>query len=310
MSRYDILKDIAGKSDVILDLLGIDQRARYTHVHCPLPNHDDRHPSFRVDKETERFYCTCTPRGGSMLDLVIGMQHANNFSAAAKWLRRRLFSSNGVSRQITVSSNFVTRSMSKQHIADRNEILRVLSHCVDVPLFHPYVLKKGILPLCAKYEPILKNLVLPIHDNQYQLQGIEYIDRQDNKFCVDGTVKTGNGLMIGNPDESPVLGVAEGWSTAVSIHLALGGLPILVTFGAANLDAAQNFAKPGQDVWFFADNDKIGVDSAKRAACKFGEAGFVLTSSLDDFNEDFSAMLDDTHFCSIREALHKVRLDK
>lgn len=310
MSRYDILKDIAGKSDVILDLLGIDQRARYTHVHCPLPNHDDRHPSFRVDKETERFYCTCTPRGGSMLDLVIGMQHANNFSAAAKWLRRRLFSNNGVSRQIIVSSNFVTRSMSKQHVADRNEILRVLSHCVDVPLFHPYIVKKGILPLCAKYEPILKNLVLPIHDNQYQLQGIEYIDRQDNKFCVDGTIKTGNGLMIGNPDESPVLGVAEGWSTAVSIHLALGGLPNLVTFGAANLDAAQNFAKPGQDVWFFADNDKIGVDSAKRAACKFGEAGFVLTSSLDDFNEDFSAMLGDTHFCSIREALHKVRFDK
>jgi hypothetical protein len=65
MRRFDILKDISGKSTEILELLGIDLRARYTHVHCPLPSHDDRHPSFRVDKETERFNCTCTPRGGN-----------------------------------------------------------------------------------------------------------------------------------------------------------------------------------------------------------------------------------------------------
>jgi phage/plasmid primase-like uncharacterized protein len=310
MSRYDIFKDIAGKSSVILDLLDIDQRARYTHVHCPMPSHDDRHPSFRVDKETERFYCTCTPRGGSMLDLVIAMQHANNFSTAARWLRKRLLGNNAIYKQVTVAPNFVTSSMSVKEVADRNEILRVLSHCVDVPLFHPYVLKKGILPLCAMYEPILKNLVLPIHDNEYQLQGIEYIDRHENKFCVDGTQKTGNGLIIGNLEESPVLGVAEGWSTAVSIHLALGGLPMLVTFGAANLGAAKNFAKAGQEVWFFADNDKVGLDSAKRAASMFGEAGFVLTSSLDDFNEDLLAMLEDSKFGRLREALHYERTKK
>ena len=310
MSQYDIFRDIAGKSDVILDLLGIDQRSRYTHVHCPLPSHDDRHPSFRVDKETERFFCTCTPRGGSMLDLVIAMQQAPNFVNAARWLRRRLFGNNATYKRITAPSNFVTRSMSKQHVADRNEILRVLSHCVDVPLFHPYIVKKGILPLCAKYEPVLKNLVLPIHDNQYQLQGIEYIDRQDNKFCVDGTQKTGNGLMIGNPDESPVLGVTEGWATGVSIHTALGGLPVLVTFGAANLIAARNFVRPGQDVWFFADHDKAGIDAAKHAASLFNPPGYVMTSRLEDFNEDFTAMLGDTSFCSLREALHKVRSEK
>jgi phage/plasmid primase-like uncharacterized protein len=310
MSQFDILKEIAGKSDVILDLLGIDQRARYTHVHCPLPSHDDRRPSFRVDKERERFFCTCTPRGGSMLDLVIAMQQAPNFVNAARWLRRRLYGNNANYRRITVSSNFVTRSMSVQQVADRNEILRVLAHCVDVPSFHPYVVKKGILPLCAKYEPILKNLVLPIHDNEYMLQGIEYIDRHENKFCVDGTLKAGNGLMIGNPDESPVLGVAEGWATGVSIHTALGGLPVLVTFGAANLIAARNFVRPGQDVWFFADRDKAGIDAAKHAASLFNPPGYVMTSSLEDFNEDFTAMLSDTNFCSLREALHTLRSEK
>ncbi len=72
MKHFDIFTDISGKSSEILDLLGIDQRARFKHVHCPLPDHDDRHPSFRVDQKTERFICTCSPRGGSMIDLVIG----------------------------------------------------------------------------------------------------------------------------------------------------------------------------------------------------------------------------------------------
>lgn len=310
MRHFDIIKEIAGRSSEILDLLGIDQRARYTHVHCPIPSHDDRNPSFRVKQSSERFHCSCIEGSGSMIDLVIAMGHAANFVEAARWLRKNLIGYTPQYKQIKIPNNFVTNTTSAKDASDRDEILRVLSHCVEVPLFHPYVLKKGILPLCAKYEPILKNLVLPIHDNFYQLQGIEYIDRQENKFCVDGTRKTGNGLMIGNPDESPVLGVAEGWATGVSIHLALGGLPVLVTFGAANLAAAKNFAKPDQEVWFFADNDKVGIDAAKRAASMFDPAGYVLTSSMEDFNEDFLTMMNDTNFGRLREALLYERSEK
>lgn len=310
MRRFDILKDIDGKSAAILKLLGIDLRARDTHVHCPLPSHDDRDPSFRVDKETERFYCTCTPRGGSMIDLVVGMEHAANFSDAARWLRKNLWGYSKQYKKVKVPNDFVSTTSNQKDISDRNEILRVLSHCVDVPLFHPYVVRKGILPLCARYEPILKNLVLPIHDNEYQLQGFEYIDRQNNKFCVDGTRKTGNGLIIGDPEASPVLAVAEGWATAVSIHLAFGGLPVLATFGAANLGAAKNFVRQGQDVWFFADNDKTGIEAAKRAASMLDPVGFVLHSTLEDFNEDYLASLGDENFNRIRKALHQLRSKK
>jgi phage/plasmid primase-like uncharacterized protein len=310
MGKYDIFKDIDGKSSVILNLLGIDQRALTKHVHCPLPEHDDRNPSFRVDQKTERFHCTCSPRGGSMIDLVIGMGHAPNFVEAARWLRKNLFGYAPQYKQVKIPNDFVTSAIDSKDAADRTEILRVLSKCVEVPLLHPYVMKKWILPLCAKYEPILKNLVLPIHDNQYQLQGIEYIDRQENKFCVDGTRKSGNGLMIGNADESPILGVAEGWATAVSIHMALGGLPVLATFGASNLSAVKNFAHDNQDVWFFADNDTAGLDAAKRTAKDFGPKGYVFSSTLSDFNDDYIAIFEGTKFDQLRQAMRHARSRK
>ncbi len=307
MSKFDIFKDIDGRSAEILKLLGIDERARYTHVHCPLPDHDDRKPSFRVDQKTERFFCTCSPRGGSMIDLVIAMGHAPNFVGAARWLRKNIFDHAPKYKQVKIPNDFVTNTTDKRDAADRTEILRVLAKCVDVPLLHPYIMKKGILPLCARYEPILKNLVLPIHDSDYQLQGIEYIDRQENKFCVDGTRKSGNGLMIGNADESPILGVAEGWATAVSIHIALGGLPVLATFGASNLGAVKNFANDKQDVWFFADNDKAGLDAARNAAKEFGSRGYVFSSTLDDFNDDYIATFDGTKFDQLRKAIFHTR---
>jgi phage/plasmid primase-like uncharacterized protein len=310
MRTYDIKKEIRGRTPEILEILGIDERALRRKVHCPLPSHNDEDPSFRVHTEKDRFYCSCYLRGGSMIDLVIKMERAKDFTEAARWLRRNLNSHVSKSNRVKIPDSFIPETGNMKECSDREAILRVLARCVEVPLFHPYILRKGILPIGALFEPILKNIVLPIHDSDYKLQGIEYIDRQNNKFCVDGTKKSGNGLMIGNPDESRVLGVAEGWSTAVSIHTALGGLPILVTFGASNLAAVKNFARQDQDVWFFADNDKTGIESAKRAASLLSQRSSVFTSNLEDFNDDFQAILGDTNFCRIREELHRVRGQK
>ncbi len=310
MKHFDIFRDISGKSVEILDLLGIDQRARFKHVHCPLPDHDDRHPSFRVDQKSERFICTCSPRGGSMIDLVIGMGHASNFVEAARWLRKNLFAYASHYKRVNIPTDFVSATTDTKEAADRAEILRVLSKCVEVPPLHPYVVQKGILPLCALYEPILKNLVIPLHNKDYELEGFEYIDRQNNKFCVDGTKKSGNGLIIGDADASPILCVAEGWATGVSIHIALSGLPVLVTFGASNLSAAKNFASDKQDVWFFADNDKAGVDAAMNAAKEFGPNGYVFSSSLSDFNDDYAAIYQDTNFDQLRQAVLHTRSKK
>jgi phage/plasmid primase-like uncharacterized protein len=310
MRTVDIFRDIAGKTGEVLDALGIDQRARFRHIHCPIPSHDDHRPSFRVDMNKERFFCSCTPKGGSMIDLVIAMNHAGDFVNAARWLRRNLMIRMTTVKPFRIEDNYVENANDKKDAANRDDMLRVFAHCVDVPPFHPYIVKKGILPLGARYEATLKSIVLPIHDSDYIFRGLEYIDDRGNKFCIDGTKKAGNGLMLGNPELSPILCVTEGWATGVSVHIALGGVPVLITFGASNLSAVQNFVRPKQDVWFFADKDASGITAANDAAQKLDPAGYVLLPSLADFNEDFQSAIGQSNFVKIKQAFKNVRGQK
>lgn len=245
-----------------------------------------------------------------MIDLVIAMGHAENFVEAARWLRRKLMIQMTTVKPIRIGKNYVEDAQDAKEEANRDDMLRVFSHCVDVPPFHPYLVKKGILPLGARYEATLKSIVLPIHDSDYVFRGMEYIDDQGNKFCIDGTKKSGNGLMLGNPDSSPVLCVVEGWATGVSVHIALGGVPVLVTFGAGNLSAVKNFVRPGQKVWFFADKDESGIKAANAAAQKLDPIGVVLLPTLDDFNEDFLGAMGQSNFIKIKQQFHDERGQK
>lgn len=310
MKNIDIFRDIANRTDEVLEALGIDQRARFRHIHCPMPSHDDHRPSFRIDMTKDRYFCSCTPKGGSMIDLVIGMGHAGDFVSAARWLRRNLMIRMTTGKQIHIEDDYVENSSDHKEAANRDDILRVFSHCVDVPPFHPYLVKKGILPLGARYEATLKSIVLPIHDADYVFRGMEYIDDRGNKFCIDGTKKAGNGLMLGNPAICPVLCVTEGWATGVSVHMALGGVPVLITFGSGNLSAVKNFVLPGQEVWFFADKDENGIKAAKNAAEKLEPPGYVLLPTLSDFNEDFQGAMGQSNFLKIKQAFQHARRQK
>ena len=53
---------LAGEAARVLNLLGIDNAALHRHIHCPLPEHEDSHPSFRVDEKRNRYFCTCNPK--------------------------------------------------------------------------------------------------------------------------------------------------------------------------------------------------------------------------------------------------------
>jgi Virulence-associated protein E len=83
----DAHKVVAGRQESILAALGIKwPPAHGTHINCPFADHVDKDPSWRWDRQKERWFCTCTPQGGSVFDAVMRMrgctfQEASEFAA-------------------------------------------------------------------------------------------------------------------------------------------------------------------------------------------------------------------------------------
>ena len=70
----DIHDRIRGRETDLLRAVGIEPPERGGHVTCPFPGHADRHPSWRWDARKRRFYCSCTPGGGTVIDAVMRMK--------------------------------------------------------------------------------------------------------------------------------------------------------------------------------------------------------------------------------------------
>jgi hypothetical protein len=83
----DIHSQVEGRGPEILRALDIPwpPRREQTHIHCPLPLHADRNPSWRWDDRKERWFCTCG--SGNIVDLAIAMLGCD-FVTAAAWIRR------------------------------------------------------------------------------------------------------------------------------------------------------------------------------------------------------------------------------
>lgn len=63
-----IRRAISGRELDVLTALGI-QCCGSQHIHCPYPDHADKHPSWRWDAQKSRAYCTCT-RSDSIFDVI------------------------------------------------------------------------------------------------------------------------------------------------------------------------------------------------------------------------------------------------
>ena len=79
------------------------------------------------------------------------------------------------------------------------------------------------------------SIVLPVQNFEGVLSGLQFIDPDGNKKFLTGTVKKGRFCPLGevnNPTQ--YIGIAEGYATAASVHMATGWL-VLVAFDAGNL---------------------------------------------------------------------------
>ena len=131
------------------------------------------------------------------------------------------------------------RRIGEQRRAARRAENAWKNHCT-IDGESSYLKAKGVQGYSVRYSKA-GNLVLPIHDNQGRIHGLQVIysdpavikrKGRNKDFWPAGLAKRGHYFLIGAP--TWICLVAEGYATAATLHEATG-LPVAVAWDAGNL---------------------------------------------------------------------------
>lgn len=127
---------------------------------------------------------------------------------------------------------------------------------------HPYLQRKQVPPLGVRCGPDEQGrgpcLVIPLRTLDGALASLQFIYSDGRKRFLPGGAKQGACHVLGELDPAGLLYLAEGYATAVSVHLAIRQ-PVVVAFDAGNLEAvaaAFKRAYPDAQLVLAADNDR------------------------------------------------------
>lgn len=128
---------------------------------------------------------------------------------------------------------------------------------------HDYLTLKGIRPNMARI--FGGKLIIPVYGVDGNLQSIQSIFSDGTKRFHTGGKMQGGHCWIGNPEQSPILLIAEGFATADSLAQATG-YAVCIAFNAGNLKPVcdmihAQFAEKRMIIC--ADNDKHGKGEEK-----------------------------------------------
>lgn len=157
---------------------------------------------------------------------------------------------------------------------------------------HPYLARKGVQPHGARVTGDGR-LVLPLYSPEGDLASLQYIAADGEKRYHPGGQTGGCYWMIGQPDGTGPLYIAEGFASAATVAEETGG-PCAVAYQASNLApiAAALRAKHGSalDLVIVADNDKSGTGQKyANEAAKLHRARVVLPPDAGQDVNDYRA---------------------
>lgn len=121
---------------------------------------------------------------------------------------------------------------------------------------HPYLDKKGILPIDVKINETNQLLVVMRNVNN-EIRGLQYINEDGSKYYEKGMEKKGNFTLLNPNVDNTQIYICEGYATGASIVEATNNT-VAVAFDSNNLESvAQNIqAKyPKMKLIICADND-------------------------------------------------------
>jgi|GEM_PF-575465 len=137
---------------------------------------------------------------------------------------------------------------------------------------HPYLKRKLIMPFMARQ--LFGALVLPVVNEDGQIQSVQFIDPNGDKKLLSGGKKKGNYIPVlikFAPADRPIrIAIAEGFATAATMAREAPDIDMFIAaIDAGNLKAvALNMRRtyPDAELIIAADCDEIGLEKAKEAS--------------------------------------------
>lgn len=136
---------------------------------------------------------------------------------------------------------------------------------------HPYLKRKQVKPYGIKQHE--ETLIVPVMDESGEIISLQRIQADGSKrFLSEGKTK-GGFFILGEPDNSDIIYVGEGFATCATVYSAKGEC-VFVTFNSGNMTTVCQIIRKRyaeKKIIIAADNDlktekKTGVNPGKKAA--------------------------------------------
>jgi|YelNatPaOPRAMG01_1025707.scaffolds.fasta_scaffold10875_7 putative DNA primase/helicase len=137
---------------------------------------------------------------------------------------------------------------------------------------HPYLLRKGVTPGCARQIGDL--LVLPVQDFDGALRSLQFISANGAKKLLRGGAKRGHFILVTGGLPAALLVIGEGFATCATVARDFPGAAVLAAIDCGNLEAVATGARrryPEAHIVIAADDDRQttgnpGLTKAREAA--------------------------------------------
>jgi hypothetical protein len=276
----------------VLRLAHIEPPAREKkHIRCPLPDHNDSEPSFRIQKSGQGWKCFGCGKSGGVIPLMIALELAENKGKAVDLLAGRY----GIAKstktafaprqavkampQFEIRTPTPRPTVSAEDQADFDKAIKGRRTLMGLPNVEGYLKDRGIDSGFASSCKVGAHpewlgsgsaVLFPGYDEAGTLvcaQGRFLAPRNGIKARSKGFIKLGvfttpgAFVMSYKADAAPVA-IVEAPIDALS--LAQAGLPSIALFGAGNRQAWLRKALAFRKVILALDDDKAGEGAAKK----------------------------------------------
>lgn len=270
---------------------------------CPFKAHSSK-DSLHVKLSKGFFYCHACKNGGDAVGMV-QLKYGLNFKSA---LEKIVTDHLGGNVQAYLSTKPPERpattaiGKTEDIAVDTYLTELIFTRALDAH-YHPHLVKKGVKSYGLKvYQHNLQHnlssdvagflanrdsdLMIPMFDCNGAVVSIQFVSPSGFKCNMAGRGTSGCYYVIGGQSET--VGIAEGYSTAATIHERLG-IQIFIAFGADNIAKVAlhvHGLDSSREIIVFADNDsnQKGQNAALIAA-SLVNAKVLIPDCLGDFND-------------------------